>query len=107
MPSEGVPSEQFFVGMTGHWPRKQAPTSVPPDRFMIGMRPSPTTSEYYLYGSGFHGSPVEPRIWRLDRSWLRTGSSPAGIRALTRVGEIPRMLTRWRSTMSHRRSGAG
>ena len=45
MPSDGVPSEQTFVGITGHCPRKQAPTSVPPDRFMIGHRPPPTTSE--------------------------------------------------------------
>ena len=33
---------------TGDWPRKHAPTSVPPERFIIGIRPPPTTSENHL-----------------------------------------------------------
>ena len=36
---------------------------------MIGSRPPPTSSKNHRYGSGFHGSPVEPRIRSDDRSW--------------------------------------
>jgi len=35
-PSAGKPRETAFVGRTGVTERKQAPTSVPPDRLMIG-----------------------------------------------------------------------
>src|SRR6476619_8660874 len=62
MPSAGTPSVHSFNGITGLGERKQAPTSVPPDRLMIGQRPSPPTSNSQRYGSGFHGSPVEARI---------------------------------------------
>ena len=44
MPSEGTPSVHSLSGITGIGDRKQAPTSVPPDRLMIGHRPSPPTS---------------------------------------------------------------
>ena len=67
-PSDGEPRELFFVGITGAWPRKHAPISVPPEMLMTGHRPPPTTSLNHLYGSGFHGSPVEARILSLDRS---------------------------------------
>src|ERR687895_1523274 len=68
MPRAGEPSEQLFVGTTGHCPRKQAPTSVPPAMLIIGrLPPSPTTSENHLYGSGFHGSPVDPRRRNRER----------------------------------------
>src|ERR671915_977157 len=107
MPREGVPTEQDLVGMTGAWPRKHAPTSVPPEMLMIGHRPRPTTSANQRYGSGFHGSPVEPRIRSFERSRDRTGSVPAGINARTRVGEIPSTETPCRSHISHTRPGPG
>ena len=44
MPSDGAPSVHSLSGITGIGERKQAPTSVPPDRLMIGQRPSPPTS---------------------------------------------------------------
>ena len=44
MPSEGMPSVHSLSGITGIGDRKQAATSVPPDRLMIGQRRSPTTS---------------------------------------------------------------
>ena len=44
MPSAGTPREHSLIGITGIGERKQAPTSVPPERLMIGQRPSPATS---------------------------------------------------------------
>ena len=73
----------------------------------MGMRPPPTTSENHLYGSGFHGSPVEPRMRKLERSWDLTGSSPAGINARTSVGEMPRISIPCCSIIFQRRSGPG
>ena len=40
---------------------------------MIGRRPPPTTSKSHRHGSGFHGSPVEPRMRSDERSCARTG----------------------------------
>src|ERR687884_1577782 len=62
IPSDGPPSEQTLIGSTGNGVRKHAPTSVPPDRLMIGTDPPPATRRSQRYGSGFQGSPVEPRI---------------------------------------------
>src|SRR3954471_11937648 len=76
IPSDGPPSEQTLIGSTGNGLRKQAPTSVPPDRLMIGTAPPPATRWSQRYGSGFHGSPVEPRILSDDRSWRAGHSSP-------------------------------
>src|SRR4029450_9441257 len=56
IPSAGPRSEQGSSGRIGGGDRKQAPPSVPPDRLMIGSRPSPTSSENHRYGSGFPGS---------------------------------------------------
>ena len=58
---------------------KHAPTSVPPEMLMIGSRPPPTTSDSHRYGSGFHGSPVEPKTRRLERSCAAGCSSPGGL----------------------------
>ena len=107
IPSAGPPSEHAFSGWTTAGDRKHAPTSVPPEKLMTGQRPPPTTRENHRYGSVFHGSPVEPSTRRDDRSCFVTCSSPSGASARTSVGDTPRMLMRWRSTMSHSRSGAG
>src|SRR5437764_8295070 len=89
MPRAGPRRVHDFSSVMGRGDRKHAPTSVPPDRLMMGQRPPPTLSKNHRYGSGFHGSPVEPRTRRLDSSWDRTGSVPEGISARTRVGETP------------------
>src|SRR6266705_311698 len=68
MPSAGPPRVQDFRSEMGRGERKQAPTSVPPEMLMMGQRPPPTSFRNQRYGSGFHGSPVEPRMRRLDRS---------------------------------------
>ena len=70
MPSDGAPTEHSLIGIAADGERKQVPTSVPPEMLMIGRRPSPTTVENQRYGSGFHGSPLEARIRRVERSWL-------------------------------------
>ena len=57
-PSAGKPSEHSLIGSVTTTERKQAPTSVPPERLTIGMRPPPTRSSSQRYGAGFHGSPV-------------------------------------------------
>ena len=107
MPSAGAPRVHSLSGITGIGERKHAPTSVPPERLMIGARPSATTWCSQRYGSGFQGSPVEPSTRSDERSWRSTGSSPCGCSARIRVGETPSTLIRWRSTMSHRRLGPG
>ena len=43
-------------------------TSVPPEQLMIGQRPPPTTSKSHCHGSGFHGSPVVPKMRSVERS---------------------------------------
>ena len=75
---------------------------------MIGTSPPrPATSRSHMYGSGFHGSPVEPRIRSDDRSCFAGHSSPCGLSARTSVGDTPSMFTRWRATDCHTRSGSG
>ena len=44
MPSAGPPSEQALIGSDGTGERKHAPTSVPPEKLMIGTREPPTSS---------------------------------------------------------------
>src|SRR5207249_2024145 len=55
---------------------------------MTGQRESPTFRKYHHHGSGFHGSPVDPRTKSDERSFARTGSSPERIRPRIAVGEI-------------------
>src|SRR6476660_580123 len=68
IPSAGPRRVHGFKELMGSGERKQAPTSVPPEMLMIGHRPPPTSRRNHMYGSGFQGSPVEPRIRREDRS---------------------------------------
>src|SRR4029078_1030722 len=68
IPSAGPPSEHAFNDITGVGERKHARTSVPPEKLMTGQRPPPTRSWNHMYGSWFHGSPVEPRMRSDDRS---------------------------------------
>jgi hypothetical protein len=91
----------------GSGERKHAPTSVPPDKLMMGHRPPPTSSISHRYGSGFHGSPVDAKMRRVERSCERTGSVPLGMSARMSVGETPSAVTPWRSTVAHNRSGPG
>src|SRR5512138_1863547 len=74
---------------------------------MIGHRELPTFLKYHHHGSGFHGSPVEPRTKSDDVSCLRTGSSPLRMRPRMAVGDIPRCVTRWRSTIDQMRDASG
>src|SRR3954467_4975169 len=71
IPGDGPRSVAGFSDVIGSGARKHAPTSVPPEMLMIGHRPPPTSFMNHMYGSGFHGSPVEPRMRRLDRSCFR------------------------------------
>src|SRR5689334_5304146 len=70
IPSAGPPTVQDLSGMIGRGERKHAPTSVPPDMLMIGHLFRPIFSKYHFQGSGFQGSPVEPRIRSDERSCL-------------------------------------
>src|SRR5688572_26807251 len=107
IPSDGPDNEHGFKGVVGWADRKQAPTSVPPERLMIGHRLPPTCSKNQFHGSTFHGSPVEARMRKDDRSCPLNGPSPCFIRTRTRVGEMPRIETRCRSTRDQIRSTAG
>src|SRR2546423_10958162 len=72
IPSAGPRSVHGLRSVIGSGERKHAPTSVPPEMLMIGQRPPPTFSRVHMYGSGFHGSPVEPMIRRLLRPGFST-----------------------------------
>ncbi len=100
-PSAGKPSETGLIGSVIATERKQAPTSVPPDRFTIGTRPRPTRSCSHRYGSGFHGSPVVAIACSEERS---ASGSPFGMSARISVGETPSIVTRSASTVCHSRS---
>src|SRR5579864_8320246 len=69
IPSAGPTREHGFKGVIGKPDNKHAPTSVPPEKLMIGQRLPPTNLKNHSHGSGFQGSPVEPRIRRLRTSW--------------------------------------
>src|SRR3954469_7851594 len=100
-PSAGKPSATGLIGSVTHVVRKQAPTSVPPEQFTIGVVPPPTCSKSQLYGSLFHGSPVVHIDLSDDRS---DSGSPFGISARTSVGEMPSIVTRSDSTSFQIRS---
>ena len=100
-PSAGKPSETGLIGSVIATERKQAPTSVPPDRFTIGTRPRPTRSCSHRYGSGFHGSPVVAIACSEERS---PSGSPFGMSARISVGETPSIVTRSASTVRQSRS---
>ena len=74
---------------------------------MIGTRPPPATRWSQRYGSGFQGSPVEPRIRSEERSCRPGHSSPLGFSARISVGDTPSIVTRCRSTEAHSRLGSG
>ena len=90
-PSAGNPSATAFTGSVMQLERKHAPTSVPPEMFMIGARPPPTRSKSQRYGSRFHGSPVVVIVRSDERS---AAGSPFARRARASVGEIPSIVTR-------------
>src|SRR4051812_9217965 len=107
MPSDGTPTDVGLIGRSGWGDRKQAPTSVPPEMLMTGHLAPPTTSKYQRHGASFHGSPVDPRTRKVERSWACTGASPCGIRLRTSVGLMPRWVTPWSATYDHSRFGPG
>src|SRR5256885_16291877 len=74
---------------------------------MIGQRDSPTVRKYHHHGSGFHGSPVDPRTKSDERPLARTGSSPERIRPRIAAGEMPRCVTLRRITRGHIRDTSG
>ena len=100
-PSAGKPSATGLIGSVTQVVRKQAPTSVPPEQFTIGVVPPPTLSKSQRYGSLFHGSPVVHIAFSDDMS---DSGSPFGISARTRVGETPSIVTRSDSTSFQIRS---
>src|SRR5687768_16372041 len=93
IPREGPPSVQALSDEIGRGDRKHAPTSVPPDRLMMGRRPLPISSNSQRYGAGFHGSPVDASTRSDERSCARTGATPLGIRARMSVGDTPSVVT--------------
>ena len=75
---------------------------------MIGQRPAadvPRSTSARDRGSTARR--VAPRTRSLLRSWPRTGSSPCAISERITVGEMPMMVTPWRSTSAQSRSGSG
>src|SRR5204863_8219863 len=107
MPGTGQDNDVGLSGLLVVQPTMPPEISVPPELFTSGARRSPTTPKYHHHGSGFHGSPVEPSTNSDDRSCPRTGSSPPRISPRIAVGEIPRSVTRCRSTIDQTRPASG
>src|SRR5688500_9252176 len=86
MPSDGPPSEHTLIGSTGYGARNAPPTSVPPEKLMIGRRRPPTVSASHRYASSSHGSPEEPKVRKELRS-ASAGTAPAPLSARISVGD--------------------
>ena len=105
---QGVPSEQSFVGITGAWPRKHAPISVPPEMLMIGQRASADDlgePPVRLGVPGFARRAEDAQLGEIVR--FVTGSSPAGISARTKRRRYAEDGDAVRSHIFHSRSGPG
>src|SRR5947209_8303242 len=74
---------------------------------MIGSLPLPTFSNSHHHGSGFQGSPVDPKALRLLRSCFSVHLSPHDDNARIKVGEIPSTSILCLEQNSHMRSGSG
>ena len=67
---------------------RMPPVSVCHQVSTMGQRPWPTTWSYQFQASGLIGSPTEPRMRKLERSWRFTQSSPWPISARIAVGAV-------------------
>src|SRR2546430_16917241 len=94
IPGQGPMNELGWIGVHVVHPTMPPETSAPPEELMIGQRDSPTFRKYHHHGSGFQGSPVDPRTKSDQRSFVRTGSSPDRMSPRIAVGEMPRCVTR-------------
>ena len=84
-----------------------APVSVCHHVSTTGHRSVPITFQYQTQASGLIGSPTEPSNRSDDRSCAAGCSSPHRMNARIAVGAVYRIVTPYRSTMSHHRSSLG
>src|SRR5919198_17474 len=108
MPGSGRWAEPGFAVVTpGSGEIMIAPVSVCHQVSTMGHRPPPMFSRYQIQASGLIGSPTEPSSRSEDRSYLPAYSGPHFMWERMAVGAVYRMVTRYRSTMSHHRSLSG
>ena len=83
------------------------PVSVCHHVSTTGVRSPPMCSRYQTQASGLIGSPTEPSSRSEDRSCWAACSGPHFMWARIAVGAVYRIVTPYRSTMSHQRSRSG
>src|SRR3990172_12135220 len=87
MPGNGFAAEPGFNAMHGRGVTSIMPVSVCHHVSIIGSL-LPVTFLYQSHASGFIGSPTEPSILRVDRSYFLGQSSPYFIRSRMAVGVV-------------------
>src|SRR5919204_4025103 len=83
------------------------PVSVCHQVSTTGQRPPPMLVWYQTHASGLIGSPTVPSSRSDDRSRLAGQSGPHFMKVLISVGAVYRMVTLYRSMISHQRSFSG
>src|SRR5437764_7369467 len=107
-PGNGLVAEPGFSVVTpGSGVIRIIPVSVCHHVSTTGTWPPPTYSRYHTHASGLMGSPTVPSSRIEDRSCLPAYSGPHFMWVRMAVGAVYRMVTPYRSAMSHHRSFSG
>src|SRR5256885_8776170 len=108
MPGNGFVAEPGFVVVTpGSGVIRIIPVSVCHHVSTIGVRSPPMCSRYQIQASGLIGSPTEPSSRNDERSCCCAYSGPHFMCERIAVGAVYRIVTPYRSTISHQRSLSG
>ena len=83
------------------------PVSVCHHVSTTGVRSAPMCRRYHIHASGLIGSPTEPRRRSEERSCFAACSGPHFMCARIAVGAVYRIVTLYRSMISHQRSLSG
>src|SRR6266700_7673433 len=101
-PGNGLVAEPGFSVVTpGRVVIRIMPVSVCHHVSTIGQRPPPMFSWYQTHASGLIGSPTDPSSRSDERSCFAANSGPHFMWVRIAVGAVYRMLTLYRSMMSH------
>src|SRR5690242_2659666 len=108
MPGSGRVAEPGFVLVTpGSGEIMMPPVSVCHQVSTIGQRPPPMCSRYQIQASGLIGSPTDPSTRSDVRSCFCAYSGPHFMCERIAVGAVYRIVTPYRSMISHQRSLSG
>src|SRR5690348_8267193 len=97
----------FSVVRPGSGVIRIIPVSVCHQVSTTGVRLPPMCSRYQTHASGLIGSPTDPSSRSDDRSCCSAYDGPHFMWVRMAVGDVYRMSTLYRSTMSHHRSLSG